>query len=525
MTGVETVVLLYGNIPVRRAELIDAAIEKLIATGADSVRSVAPVTKQHPDWVHRLDGDRMVQFRPNSIYRRQDLQPLYYHDGAIVVVRRAALFEAVNTPDDKQSFLGRDRRAIVCDAEDAVDVDTAVDLAFAEAVLRRNAKTQDGATKAGAPSRNAQTRDEGTEGRRDIDDCRLSIVDCRLQIGGRRVGVGEPVFIIAEAGVNHNGDVETALRMVDEAVRAGADAVKFQMFRADELASVHAPAAAYQQHHGAGSSQREILAGLELSLDDFARIKGRCDGQGIVFLATPFGLRDVDRLLKLDVPAFKIASTDLTNHALLESAARSGLPLIVSSGAADPEEIEAAVRVITQAGAGARLVLLHCVSCYPTPLEAINLRTIGTLAGQFAVPVGLSDHTTSLEVGGWAVMAGACVLEKHFTLERNAKSPDHAMSLNPGELAAYISAARRAESARGDGALGVSAIEEDVRRSARKSIVAVHSIPAGTRITADMLTLKRPGTGIAPARLAELVGRRAATDILGDALLAWTMLR
>jgi len=545
------VVLLYGNIPIRKPEMIDEAIEKLIATGADSVRSVAPVSKQHPDWVHRLDGDRMVQFRRNSIYRRQDLEPLYYNDGAIVVVTRAALFGALQTPDDKQSFLGRDRRAIVCDAEDAVDVDTLVDLHFAEAVLR-------------------QARDEGTRGQRDEENCRLSILDSRLRIAGHEIGQGQRTFIIAEAGVNHNGSVEKALRMVDAAKQCGADAVKFQMFRAEELATASAPAAAYQREYCRAASQREMLAKLELSDKDFERIARRCQEVGVALIITPFGTTDVARIEDhcsqssgTPVTAIKIASTDLTNGPLIDAAARTGLPLIVSTGAATLAEIRGAVERLSRFSQAERehwsgspgaphhcsqssgtlaltptlsqgergqvarmqLILLHCVSCYPTPTDAMNLRAISTLSQEFNVPVGLSDHTTSTQMGGWAVAAGACVLEKHFTLDKAADGPDHAMSLTPQELAEYIGAVREVERALGGGEIGPSAIEEDVRRSARKSIVAARAIAAGTRITAEMLTLKRPGTGIGPDRMTELVGRSASTDIPSDTLLSWQMVQ
>jgi N-acetylneuraminate synthase/N,N'-diacetyllegionaminate synthase len=530
---VDIFVLLYGNIPVRRAGLIDEAIEKLIATGADSVRSVAPVTKQHPDWVHRLEGDRMVQFRPNSIYRRQDLAPLFYHDGAIVVVTRAALFGALQTPDDKQAFLGRDRRAIVCEPEDAVDVDTAVDLHLAEAVLRQGQRRSDEATK-----------------RRRLENCRLSMIDCRLAIAGREVGGGARTFVIAEAGVNHNGDILTALRMVETAKQCGADAVKFQMFRAAELASTEAPAAAYQHERCGATSQREMLSKLELSDREFARIARRCDEVGIALVITPFGVEDVARIqthcsqssgTHVDVKEFdgsrglkpaaqgvaaiKIASTDLTNGPLIDAAARTELPMIVSTGASTLDEIRAAVERISALSAGDRLVLLHCVSCYPTPGDAINLRAIQALGNAFRVPAGLSDHTTSTQTGGWAVAAGARVLEKHFTLDKSAAGPDHAMSLSPLELTEYVRAVREAERALGTGEVGVSHLEEDVRRAARKSVVAAQAIGAGTRITPEMLTLKRPGTGIEPDRMGELLGRHASIDIPGDTLLSWKMVK
>ncbi len=527
----EAIVLLYGNIPVRKEGLIDEAVEQLERTGADSVRSVAPVTKQHPDWVHRLEGDRMVQFRPNSVYRRQDLDPLYYHDGAVAIVTRAALFGAVQTPEDKQAFLGKDRRAIVCSPEDAVDIDGLVDLHFAEAVI--------------------QGRRYERERELPITNDPLPEVP-RVAIPGHLIGGGGPTFVIAEAGVNHNGSVETALRMVEAAEEAGADAVKFQMFQAAELATQAAATASYQRRHGGIGSQHDMLSRLELSLDDFVRIGRRCAEVGIAFVVTPFGVEDVGRITTISsskfkvqssktegrgaraapvtsgdvgVAAIKIASTDLTNGPLLDAATATGRPLIVSTGASTEVEMRAAVERISRAGARDRMILLHCISCYPTSVEALNLRAIAALRTTFRVPVGLSDHTTSMEVGGWAVAAGASVLEKHFTLDRNAPGPDHAMSLTPRELAEYIRKAREAEAALGHGRLGMIPAEQEVRDVARKSVAAVRSIPQGTVITSDMLTLKRPGTGLGPAEITALVGREAAMTIPADALLAWTMVR
>lgn len=489
---IDSAALLYGNIPVRAEGLIDRAIEHLAATGADSVRSVVPVTKQHPDWVHRLEGDRMQQFHPNSIYRRQDLTPIYYHDGAVVAVTRAALFAA--KPEDHQSFLGHDRRAIIQAPEDAVDVDGPVDLLMAEAVLR--AKFAENAN--AAPG-------------------------C-VRIGGRLIGSGQPAFIIAEAGVNHDGSLAKAFALVDAASEAGADAVKFQMFRAADLVAAQAPTAAYQQSATGDKSQRDMLRKLELGPSEFAQIKARCDDRGVLFLATPFGVNEVREIARLGTPAIKTASTDLTNWPLLDAAIATGLPLVVSTGAATEHEICEAVAHIARRGARDRLVLLHCVSSYPTPLEKANLRAIGCLHDMFDLPVGFSDHTTSLETGGHAVACGACVLEKHFTLDRKAAGPDHALSLEPPQLTEYIRRVREAESALGTGGIGMTNIEHSVRAVARRSVVAAVEIPRGAVISQAMLALKRPGTGLAPEMIPNLLGRRARQTIPADALLAWSML-
>lgn len=345
-----------------------------------------------------------------------------------------------------------------------------------------------------------------------------------VSIGTRAVGDNEPVLIIAEAGVNHDGDREKALRLVDAAADAGADVVKFQMFRADELVTATADAAAYQKTSGV-SSQREMLRRLELSDADFQAIAERCHARGIEFLATPFSPSDIDRLVRLGVRALKIASTDLNNPPLLRRAVETGLPLIVSTGAATADEITACVERLRRWRAGPRLILLHCVSGYPTPLAAANLRAIANLRRLGAVPCGFSDHTESTEIAGWAVAAGAAVLEKHFTLDPAAAGPDHAMSLAPDELATYVRTARLAETALGRGTLGLAELERDVRAVARKSVVAAVPIAAGTVLAPEMLTIKRPGGGIPPDQLDALPGRRALCDIAADTVLTWELVR
>jgi N-acetylneuraminate synthase/N,N'-diacetyllegionaminate synthase len=344
-----------------------------------------------------------------------------------------------------------------------------------------------------------------------------------VPLGARRVGPGQRAYLVAEAGVNHGGSVSQALRLVDAAVAAGVDAVKFQVFHAAELVTAAAPAAAYQQVHGA-TDQRGMLTRLELTDADFAGIAAHCRAARVDFLATPFGPQDVIRLMALDVPALKLASTDLDNLPLVRCAADTGRPLLVSTGAATAEEIADAVARLRRLGVADRLVLLHCVSCYPTPLTAANLRAITRLAAEFHLPAGLSDHTTSTQTGGWAVAAGACVLEKHFTLDRAAPGPDHAMSLTPDELRAYVATVREAEAALGSGALGLSALERDVRRVARRSLVAARDLAAGAVLTPDDVCAKRPTGGIAPDQIDTVVGRRLRHAVAADTPLTWDLL-
>lgn len=345
-----------------------------------------------------------------------------------------------------------------------------------------------------------------------------------IELGGRRIGSGHPVFIIAEAGVNHNGDVELARRMVDAAAEAGADAVKFQTFSADRLVIRHAAKAAYQkQTTDAEESQHAMLKRLELSHADHERLFNHATYRGITLLSTPFDDESLDMLIALGIPAIKIGSGELTNLPLLERAAAAGRPIILSTGMAYLSEVECAVRRIQEHGAPP-LALLHCVSNYPAAAEDVNLRAMLTLLSAFGLPVGYSDHTLGFAVALAAVALGACVLEKHFTLDRSLQGPDHLASLEPDELEAMINAVRDVESALGDGCKRPSEAELDTLRVARKSVVSRVDIPLGTRITADMLAIKRPGTGIPPNKVTHVVGRVARVPIAADTVLQWEMI-
>ncbi len=345
-----------------------------------------------------------------------------------------------------------------------------------------------------------------------------------LTIGRRRVGSGHPTFVIAEAGVNHDGELSKALDLIDMAVAAGADAVKFQVFTAEELVTRSAQSADYQAAACGAETQFEMLAKLELSREALWRIKERCICREIELIATPFGPKAIDCVEALGASAIKIASTDATNLRFVATAAATGRPLIVSTGASHGDEILSALQAAHRAAPNT-LAVLHCISCYPAPVDALNLRAMQTLRDRFAVPVGLSDHTTSTQTGGWAVAAGAQLIEKHITLDSAAGGPDHAFSLAPRPFEEYVANLRAAAAAMGTGALGMTPIEEDVRSASRRSVVAGVDIPKGARLGADMLTSKRPGTGIDPARMEELVGRRAASDIRSDTVIAWTMLQ
>ena len=346
-----------------------------------------------------------------------------------------------------------------------------------------------------------------------------------IQIAGRKVGPGQPCFIIAEAGVNHNGDIEMAKRLVEAAARARADAVKFQTFRAERLVALGAPKADYQVSTcGDSESQLEMLRRVELSSEAHRDLQAYCHKQNLLFLSTPFDEASADLLEALDLPAFKIPSGEITNLPFLAYVAEKQRPMIVSTGMSSLEEVREAVDVIRRSG-NENFVLLHCVSAYPAPPADVNLRVMRTMAEIFGVPVGYSDHTQGTEIALAAVALGACVIEKHFTLDRNLPGPDHRASIEPDELAALVRGIRLVEAALGHGRKERGACEANTAAVVRKSIVAACDITAGTLLTTDLIAVKRPGTGLPPSMLKHLIGRRVTRDIPMDTLLTLDMLQ
>ncbi|MFH1633111.1 MAG: N-acetylneuraminate synthase, partial [Chloroflexota bacterium] len=327
-------------------------------------------------------------------------------------------------------------------------------------------------------------------------------------------------FIIAEAGVNHNGQLKMALQLVDAAVIAKADAIKFQTFKAEAVISSTAPKATYQQRTtGASESQLEMVRHLQLSYDQFKKIKAYCDKNSILFLSTPFDHDSVDFLDNLGVSAFKIPSGEVTNYPFLEHIACKGKPLILSTGMSYLGEVEKALRVIYATG-NRKLILLHCVSNYPADPADTNLRAMQTMVPAFGIPVGYSDHTLGIEVALAAVALGACVVEKHFTLDRTLPGPDHGASLEPKELAALVKGIRTVEAALGNGRKEPAASEANTAAVARRSLVAAYDIPAGTILTVQHIAIKRPGTGLPPSAREYLVGKKARTFVPADTLLS-----
>lgn len=330
-----------------------------------------------------------------------------------------------------------------------------------------------------------------------------------LAIGGHRVGPGAPVLIIAEAGVNHDGRLEQALQLVDAAADAGADAVKFQTFDVDRLVARQVP-------------QYETLRRLELSASDHRVLQSACHRRGLLFLSSSFDEQSADLLEALGVEAFKIPSGELTNLSLLTHVASKGKPVILSTGMATLEEVRTAVAALEASG-NRQLVLLHCVSRYPAEPGDANLRAMQTLTEEFALPVGYSDHTLGISIAVAAAALGACIIEKHLTVDAELPGPDHRASLVPQEFSSMVRSIRAVEAALGHGRKEPAASEADTAAIARKSVVAARQIPAGAIVTDEALAIKRPGTGLPPAMKRRLVGRRAAQDIPADTLVTLEM--
>ncbi|MCR4817545.1 MAG: N-acetylneuraminate synthase [Fretibacterium sp.] len=327
------------------------------------------------------------------------------------------------------------------------------------------------------------------------------------------------ICIIAEAGVNHNGDVNTARRLVDVARAAGANCVKFQTFRAKNLASCGAGRAAYQKVTVGEGSQQDMLRRLELSYKEFAELKEYCVQAGIQFLSTPFDLESIDFLISMDMPFWKIPSGEITNLPYLLRIARTGKPVVLSTGMSTLEEVSAAMEVLKKDGSGP-VTLLHCNTEYPTPMKDVNLRAMLTLRDTFHCEVGYSDHTLGIDIPIAAAALGAIIIEKHFTLDRNMEGPDHKASLEPEGLTAMVRGIRNVELALGTGVKEPSESEEKNIAIARKSIVALRNIRKGEVFTGENITVKRPGNGVSPMRWFEVLGTQAVRDFQEDELIS-----
>jgi N,N'-diacetyllegionaminate synthase len=331
--------------------------------------------------------------------------------------------------------------------------------------------------------------------------------------------VKNKVFVIAEAGVNHNGNIEIAKKLINAAKNSDADAVKFQTFKAEKVMSKFAQMADYQKvNTGIDETQLEMIKKLELSYNDFVYLKEYCDKLDIEFMSTPFDYDSIDFLNELDVQHWKIPSGEITNLPYLIKIAKLHKPVILSTGMSTMEDIKAALSILRENGAG-EITVLHCTTEYPAPFEDVNLNAMNTIMKMFNIPVGYSDHTKGIEVSIAAVALGATIIEKHFTLDRNMEGPDHKASLEPHELKAMISAIRNVEASLGSGVKKPAPSEQKNMTIARKSIVANCKIKKGEVFTENNITVKRPGNGISPMKWFEVIGQVAIRDFEEDELI------
>lgn len=329
------------------------------------------------------------------------------------------------------------------------------------------------------------------------------------------------VYIIAEAGINHNGSLEIAKKLVDMAKDCGADAVKFQTFKAGESTGIRADKAEYQKENDdIQESQFDMLKKLELPFEDFAALKKYCANKGIDFLSTPDGLESLKCLIDLDVSKIKIGSTEVTNLQFLKTIAAAGKPVILSTGMSTLGEVERAVDTLQENGIH-DLELMHCTTDYPTMPEDVNLKAMCTLRNAFSLPVGFSDHTLGFEAAVAAVALGAVVIEKHITLSKEMQGPDHKASMEPKDFEKYVYSIRNTEKLLGSGKKQPTQKEKIMMRQVRRSILAADDLKAGTILTEELICLKRPGIGIAPEFVPVVSGRVLKRDIKKEEIITW----
>lgn len=332
---------------------------------------------------------------------------------------------------------------------------------------------------------------------------------------------GNFTFIIAEIGVNHNGDINLAKKMIKSASECGVDAVKFQTFKSEELVTENARTADYQEENTNENSQLAMLKKLELTFDNFKELKDYALKNNVMFISSPFDFKSVDLLETLDVPLYKLGSGELNNFELIDYVQKTNKPIIISTGMATLDEIKETYDFIENKD---NLIILHCITGYPTSFKEANLNFIKTLQKEFDVPIGFSDHSPGIELPIAAVALGACVVEKHFTLDKNLEGPDHKASLNPKEFKAMVDAIRNVEVAMGDGVRKFSDNELEIKKVARKSIVLNQDVSEDMIIERRMLSIKRPGTGIPPKFIDDVVGKKLIKDLKANNVLKWDYL-
>lgn len=470
----DAVMIVQATSPFRTPETIRKAVDLFIEHGGESVITVS-TARSHPYWCYRVDPkDKILTpFQDVGVPpARQKLPPLYCLDGSVFLVETSAFLRSGVLPSKRD-------HGLVIDPEEAVDIDGPLDWMMAETLWSR-----------------------------------------------RQAPVPDPahVFIIAEAGVNHNGDLKLASELVLAAKKAGADAIKFQTFSASKLVSRNAAKAPYQDKNAPeATDQLDLVRPLELSREAHLSLRESAHREGIIFLSTPFDEDSADLLDSLGVPLFKLPSGEITNKLLLQHVARKNKPLILSTGMSSLEEVARAVGWIREVSQ-APLTLLHCVTEYPAPADQSNLRSLETMRRAFGLPVGWSDHTLGLETAVAAAALGAGVIEKHLTMDRDLPGPDHKASLEPEEFAAMVRAIRSTTAALGDGLKRPAPCEAPNRVVARRSLVAARALAKGHVLARADFAVKRPGTGIPPFEAEALVGRTLGRALAEDEVLTWEAL-
>ena len=463
----DAIVLLQPTTPLRETEEIVRCWQAFHPNDRPSVASITP--HAHPvQQAVTLSSEAVLQWALDGVAHagpRQAFSPTYRFSGSVYVASVAFL-----TSERAVALVGR-TTGVVTDSLRAIDIDDVSDLEVARALV----------AKEHAPE---------------------------TQLAHRVIGAGHPPFLIAEAGVNHNGSAEMAHALVDCAADAGADAVKFQTFSPDDVASATAPKAEYQvERTGNGETQLEMLRRLALPHDVFSDLQRHAAERGLLFLSTAFDRASADFLVEhLALPALKVPSGELTNHSFIDYLARKGPPLLLSTGMANLAEVSAAFEVVSAAG-GRVAAVFHCVTNYPTAPEDCNLRAMNTMRAAFGVPTGWSDHTEGIEITLAAVAAGAEILEKHFTLDRTLDGPDHAASLEPHELSSLVRNIKVVHDALGDGVKRPRPAELPLTVAARRSLHTTRALPVGHRLSHADVTALRPGDGESPARLNAMLGR------------------
>lgn len=483
---VDIVVTLQATTPLLNGEDIDATIEKLVKEGFDSVITVKEV-EEYPWWMMRMEkrGEKRGKVTPflgqemaGETMVRQTLETLYIPNGGAYATKRDVVMK-------ESRIISKNCGAVVMPLERSVDIDTELDFKVVESIMWEGSK-------------------ESMK---------------RIKIERKKIGEGEPCFIIAEAGINHNGDLNLAKKLIDAARDAGADAIKFQThlpekeMLKDRDGTSSDSTAAY-----VGESLFGLLKRVELSKEELLYLKNYAATKGILFLSTPFSREAVDLLEEIGVQAYKVGSGEMTNFPLLKVIVEKRKPMIISTGMSTLEEIEEMVNFLKKFRAD--FAILHCTSTYPTRYEDVNLGVIEILRKRFKIPVGLSDHSIGIYTALASVALGACIVEKHFTISRDLPGPDQKASLEPPDLRELVVGVRAVEKALGDTKM-VTEAELAVQKMARESVVALVDIPEGAVVTKDLVWVKRPGTGIPAKYLERVLGMRARRRIKKNTVIKW----